>query len=151
MTIAAAPPGLQQEDFDRIEELLSQNMRGRLFLAECARRTKEAERARILREMEQLLTGDGAVAPSVPANAADAAGGLLDLAWSLRENGRVDDALCDSIEALARTLERVNWPQLTPALGSCAPSQALPSEDPRFDRLSWLDDLPLADRLAIFA
>jgi hypothetical protein len=102
--------------------------------------------------MERLLTGDGAAEPSVPANAADAAGGLLDLAWSLRANGRVEDALCESIEALACTLEGVNWVRLTPEIEPRRQAGAAPApDDPRLASLSWLDDLPLADRLAIFA
>lgn len=152
MNIAAAPSGLQPEDFDRIEHVLLQTSRGRMFLAECARRTKEAERARILDEVDRLTAIDDTTPASVPANAADAAAGLLDLAWSLRANGRVEDALCESIEALARTLEGVNWVRLTPEIEPRRQAGAAPApDDPRLASLSWLDDLPLADRLAIFA
>ncbi len=152
MNIAAAPPGLQPEDFGRIEGVLTQSSRGRMFLAECARRTKEAERARILEEVDRLFTDDDPIPASVPANAADTAAGLLDIAWSLRANGKVEDALCDSIEALARTLEGVNWTPSTPGRKLLKQSSAgLPPNDPRLARLSWLDDLPLADRLSIFA
>ncbi len=126
MTIAAAPPGLQPEEFDRIEGVLLQTTRGRLFLAECARRTMQAERARILEDIDRLLASDCAAPPSVSENAADAAAGLLDLAWSLRENGRVDGALSESIEALARTLEGVNWVQPTPVVAPRHPVQAPP-------------------------
>lgn len=151
MSITAAPPGLQPEDFDKIEDVLAETARGRMFLDEFARRTKDAERARILEEIDRLEAEDYRTPVSVPANAADATAGLLDLAWSLRANGKVDDSLCDSIEALARTLDGVNWVKFTPAPEPQRSSAGLPSDDLRLTRLSWLDDLPLADRLSIFA
>jgi hypothetical protein len=82
MSITAAPPGLQPEDFDKIEDVLAETARGRMFLGEFARRTKEAERARILEEIDRLQDEEYRMPVSVPANAADATAGLLDLAWS---------------------------------------------------------------------
>lgn len=150
MTIAAAPPGLQPEDHETIEAALAQTARGRLFLEECARRTKNAERARILREIEGLLSGCAAPPRPVVTETADVAARLLDLSWSLRGSSRTADPLCHTIESLARALESAPWAQ---AQARTEPSEAEPvaADEPRSGALSWLDDLPLADRLAIFA
>jgi hypothetical protein len=151
MTIAAAPPGLQPEDYDLIEAALAESARGRLFLDECARRTKEGERTRILSGIEGLLMNCAAPPLPVAAETAHVAAQLLDLSWSLRGSSRSEDPLCQTIEALARALESVPWPQARPDAGATEPIEGASAGDRRRAALSWLDDLPLADRLAIFA
>ncbi|GLI94727.1 hypothetical protein [Methylocystis echinoides] len=151
MTIAAAPPGLQPEDYDLIEAALAQTARGRTFLDAYARRTKEAERARILCEIERLLMRYAAPPAPVAAETAHVAAQLLDLSWSLRGRSASSDPLCQTIEALARALESVPWAQARPDQDEAAPAEGAALDDPRRAALSWLDDLPLADRLAIFA
>ena len=55
-------------------------------------------------------------------------------------------------EALARTLEGVNWVRMAPDIEPPRQVSAVAApDDPRLASLSWLDDLPLADRLSIFA
>ncbi|MGJ0507936.1 MAG: hypothetical protein ACR652_12615 [Methylocystis sp.] len=149
MTIAAAPSGLQPDEFDRIEAALTETARGRQFLAECARRTLCAERARILADIERLSGSRVPARPSIAEEAAAVAARLLDLSWALRERGRGAEGLCERIEGLARALE---WAPVDPAEAGVSPDEEpLPPDDPRLAALSWLDDLPLADRLAIFA
>lgn len=67
MTIAAPPSGLQPEDYEEIEAAVMETARGRWFLAEYARRVRDAESARMLAAIERLearLEAQNALAPA---------------------------------------------------------------------------------------
>lgn len=101
MTITASPPGLQPEEYDEIEAAVASTCRGRLFLAEHARRVRGAESARMLAAIERLEARLEAQQALAPLEAFTLADRLTELSWSLRESG-VEDFVCGKIDALAR-------------------------------------------------
>lgn len=101
MTIAAPPSGLQPEDYEEIEAAVMETARGRWFLAEYARRVRDAESARMLAAIERLEARLEAQNALAPAEAFSIAERLSELSWSLRERG-VEDFVCGKIDALAR-------------------------------------------------
>ncbi|WP_424360366.1 hypothetical protein [Methylocystis parvus] len=103
MTIAASPPGLQPEEYDEIEAAVMSTSRGRLFMAEHARRVRSAESARMLAAIERLEARLEAQQALAPVEAFTLADRLTELSWSLRERG-VEDFVCGKIDALAREL-----------------------------------------------
>lgn len=173
MTIAAPSPGLQPDDYDRIETALMETAQGRLFLAEYARRIRSGESTRMLAAIDRLEARlDAQQAPALTEGRA-LANRLVELSWSLRESG-VEDFVCDKIDALARELQSASGagqaaqpappqsagartaPSSVPEVGAAhigfAPvTLAPPAIDRRFDALSWLDRLSLVDRVALFA
>ncbi|QGM97239.1 hypothetical protein [Methylocystis parvus] len=126
MTIAAPPPGLQPDEYDEIEAAVASTARGRLFLAEHARRARGAEGARMLAAIERLEARLEAQRALAPAEAFSLADRLTELSWSLRESG-VEDFVCGQIDALAQEfrgagggvtiIEKQATPEVEPALG----------------------------------
>ncbi|PPD44964.1 MAG: hypothetical protein CTY15_05430 [Methylocystis sp.] len=200
MTIAAPPPGLQPEDYDKIAAAVMETARGRWFLAEYARRVRVEEDARVLAAIERLEARLEAQRALAPLEAFTLADRLMELSWSLREGG-VEDFVCGKIETLSREIKgagefagrgasapvedapRREAPAVEPASPAvesleppaCATQAPIaqnetgrecvlearearapepvaePAIDPRLPPLSWLDSLPLVDRLALFS
>jgi len=106
MTIAASPSGLQPEDYEEIEAAVMETARGRWFLAEYARRVRNAESARLLAAIERLEARLEAHNALAPAEAFSVSERLNDLSWSLRERG-VEDFVCGKIDSMAREFRGV--------------------------------------------
>lgn len=112
----APPPGLTEEDFERIESAVLETERGRWFLLEYARRIRAAETSALaatLSRIEQSLSwGEGArgaqTASRLLAETEAVRRKLHDLAWRLGEIGaaeasgliHAEAAALDSLSAL---------------------------------------------------
>jgi hypothetical protein len=123
MTITSSSLALQQADYEAIESTLMATARGRLFLAEYARRARGSDNARLLAAIERLEARLDAQA--------DAIAGLV---------GEVADGASGD----ARETE-------TAVIAAPRPEPISLANDPRLAALSRLDSLPLVDRLALFS
>jgi hypothetical protein len=155
------PAGLNEADYDAIEAAVMETARGRWFLIEYDRRRRAAETAQLLEAVTRLEQAIGtssrlALAPPLkpaalaapaaePVPHAPAIGERLqDIAWNMRERG-FDDAVCSAIEEQARLVLGLAESPVTGALVLAAP---LP--DPRLEALARIDQMPLAEKLALF-
>ena len=157
-----------------IEQAVMETARGRWFLLEYARRQRAAETQRLtdaVDRLEAMMTGAASpAAPPIPAvpeeDRAALAERLSDLAWRLREDG-ADPALCAELEreiAVLRGDGGADADEAAPlAPQTAAPPLATPpwqqphavnagepGRDPRVKALARLDDLPIAEKLALF-
>jgi hypothetical protein len=156
------PAGLNAADYDAIEAAVMETARGRWFLIEYDRRRRTAETAQLLEavtRLERAVGSGGPLALDAPpkalalprpalqplAHASAVAERLQDIAWNMRERG-FDDAICGAIEEQARLVLRLTNPAAMPALAPAGPA----SSDPRFEALSRIDRMPLAEKLALF-
>lgn len=119
MTIPSSSLALQQADYEAIESTLMATARGRLFLAEYARRARGSGNARLLAAIERLEARLDAIAGLVGEVAGGASGD-------------------------AREAEMA-------VIAAPRPEPMSPADDKRLAALSWLDGLPLVDRLALFS
>ena len=173
LTLITPPPGLSGADYAMIEQAVMETARGRWFLLEYARRQRAAETQRladIVDRLEGMIVGQTPTEAQAPApvRAPDAdlaalAERLSDLAWRLREDG-AHPALCAELEREIAALrpgraaaEAPRAPQTAPP-PLAAPPWERPREtpaassirDPRAKALARLDDLPIAEKLALF-
>lgn len=123
MTITSSSPALQQADYEAIESTLMATARGRSFLAEYARRARGSDNARLLAAIARL-----------EARLDAQAGAIAGLVGEARDGASGD----------AREAE-------TAVIATPRPEPTAPVDDPRLAALSWLDGLPLVDRLALFS
>ncbi len=100
------PQGLEDVDYETIEAAVMETARGRWFLLEHARRTREAETSRMidaLGQIESMIRQQAAAQEALPDQNRIAEISrvfeerLLDLSWSLRAKG-VDPSICDMID-----------------------------------------------------
>jgi hypothetical protein len=154
------PAGLTDDDYDAIEAAVMETARGRWFLIEYDRRRRAAETMQLFEAVTRLERAVGTSgqplleAPPTPAalpkpaaepvpHAPAVGERLQDIAWNMRERG-FDDAVCSAIEEQARLLRG-------PAETAVAPPAALaPAADPRLKALARIDQMPLAEKLALF-
>jgi hypothetical protein len=153
------PAGLTAADYDAIEAAVMETARGRWFLLEYDRRRRAAETTQLMEavaRLEQAAGTGGHVALPAPKQIAITGPGkapspgaaamgerLQDIAWNMRERG-FDDAICSAIEEQARLLRG-------PAETAVAPAPALaPAADPRLKALARIEQMPLAEKLALF-
>jgi hypothetical protein len=154
------PAGLNTADYDAIEAAVMETARGRWFLIEYDRRRRAEETAQLLEAIARLerAVGSGGrpalAAPVKPAalpapaqeplaNAGAIGERLQDIAWNMRERG-VDEGVCAAVEEQARLLISPLKPAGARALMSPAAS------DPRLEALARIDQMPLAEKLALF-
>jgi len=172
LTLITPPPGLSAADFSMIEQAVMETARGRWFLLEYARRQRAAETQRLADAVDRLeAVIAGAASPETPATVAVVgadmsalAERLSDLAWRLREDGAHPD-LCAELEAMiaglrppgaaaatqARRAPMTEPPPLaSPPWEQRREAATVSSGDPRARALARLDDLPLAEKLALF-
>ena len=112
---AKPPAGLEESDFETIEEAVMETARGRWFLIEYARRARADDTARLLEavaRLEALMRGQSRdFEPGVGAEQHARAleerhERLAEIAWMLRERG-YDGDVCALIEREARAIGRV--------------------------------------------
>lgn len=123
MTITSSSPALQQADYEAIESTLMATARGRLFLAEYARRARGSDNARLLTAIERLEARLDAQAGAIAGLVGEGA---------------------DGASRDARETE-------TAVIAAPRPEPMSLANDPRLAALSRLDSLPLVDRLALFS
>ncbi|BDV32556.1 hypothetical protein [Methylocystis iwaonis] len=128
MTITSSSPALQQADYEALESALMATARGRLFLAEYARRARGSDNARLLAAIDRL-----------GARLDAQAGAIAGLAGEAVEGDGPDGETTAHAE------------QCAPVIAAPRPEQTSPADDPRLGALSRLDGLPLVDRLALFS
>jgi hypothetical protein len=155
------PAGLTDDDYDAIEAAVMETARGRWFLIEYDRRRRAAETMQLFEAVTRLERAIGTSgqplleAPPTPAALPKPAAEpvphlpavgerLQDIAWNMRERG-FDDAVCSAIEEQARLV--LGQPE--PATGP-APVLGSPAADTRLEALARLDQMPLAEKLALF-
>ncbi len=110
------PAGLEENDFDAIEDAVMETARGRWFLREYGRRVRAADTSRL---MDSLVRIEGLLAGREPAiesvaldfeeharNLEERHGRLTEIAWMLRERG-YDGDICAMIEKEARAVGRL--------------------------------------------
>ena len=110
------PPGLEECDFEAIEDAVLETARGRWFLREFARRARAADTSRLLDavlRIEGAVMGRGLPIEGSVAGIEDHAraleerhGRLAEIAWMLRERG-YDGDICAMIEKEARAVGRL--------------------------------------------
>jgi hypothetical protein len=110
------PAGLQEDDFDAIEDAVMETARGRWFLREFARRARAAETSRLMDSLvriEAMLATQRPAAESAALDIEDHArsleerhGRLGEIGWMLRERG-YDGDICAMIEKEARAVGRL--------------------------------------------
>jgi hypothetical protein len=162
MTIKASPPGLQPEHYDQIEAALMATARGRAFLAEHARRSRNLENERMLAAIERLTARLEAQQARGPAEASAPAERRDELSGLLHEQG-ADEFACRRIDGATREFrgkmtsgpsEGTEAPPTDPAPPAPvirAQAATSPAGDPRLAALSKLDSLSLIDRFALFS
>jgi hypothetical protein len=100
------PQGLEEADYETIEAAVMETARGRWFLAEHARRTREAETARMLDaigQIEKLVREQSQPRPdTIDRQDATRLLGLieerlLDLSWMMKSRG-LDPSLCEVVD-----------------------------------------------------
>lgn len=108
------PQGLEEADYETIEAAVMETARGRWFLAEHARRTREAETARMLDaigQIEKLVREQSQPRPdSIDRQDAARLLGmieerLLDLSWMMKARG-LDPAFCELVDREAARIGR---------------------------------------------
>lgn len=115
--MALTPPaGIEESDFESIEDAVLETARGRWFLREFARRARAADNARLmdaLERIERAVTGRQHEQPPAVFDYEAHAGALeerqarlSEIAWMLRERG-YDGDICAVIEREARALARL--------------------------------------------
>ncbi len=129
------PQGLEEADYETIEAAVMETARGRWFLHEHARRTREAETARMLEaigQLERLLREQSQARPdSIDRQDAARLLGLieerlLDLSWMMKSRG-LDPALCEVVDREARLIGRAL--ERDAGLDLAAPMRPLPPPD----------------------
>jgi hypothetical protein len=112
MPTVTPPPGLEDKDYETIEAAVMETARGRWFLLEHARRTRETETAGLalaLASLEDLVRRQAELRDRDRDRRLfiDIAGAieerLLDLSWSLRSRG-IEPAVCELIDREAARL-----------------------------------------------
>ena len=173
MSSERASPDLSTADYESIEAAVMETARGRWFLLEYARRQRAAETQRLADAVDRLeaVIAGAAAAPETPAavavvsaDMAALAERLSDLAWRLREDGAHPD-LCNEMDAVIASLRPPGAaaatharrapvtdppPLATPPWEQRHEAATVSSGDPRARALARLDDLPLAEKLALF-
>jgi hypothetical protein len=154
------PAGLTAADYDAIEAAVMETARGRWFLLEYDRRRRAAETTQLLDAVTRLERAVGTSSqplleappkpaalpgPVAPVQACGVGERLQDIAWNMRERG-FDDATCGAIEEQARVVLGLAEPAATPPV--LAPPA--PARDPRLEALARIDQMPLAEKLALF-
>ena len=115
--MALTPPqGLEESDFETIEDAVLETARGRWFLREFARRARAADTGRLLEALGRIenLLSDREGPRSAPIIDGEQQARLLDerqerlseIGWMLRERG-YDGDICALIEKEARALARL--------------------------------------------
>src|SRR4051794_2711094 len=102
--LSTIPPIPADGDFDAVCAALRQTGRGRWFLEECARRSRNGDGS-APNGAVQLSNGviRGEHLPNPQMNVFALAERLQDLAWTMREHD-LDEAICEQIEALAAAI-----------------------------------------------
>jgi hypothetical protein len=173
MAMIAPPEGMSEADYESIEAAVMETVRGRWFLAEYARRSR-------VDEMHQMLDAIGKLEEVVreqQARPADPSIRLLvqrlkDVSQSLERmvremrGGGLDERFCAAIESQARAVSgllRLNntsppaaelhrpraLPEATPQPAKSLQHSA-PAHADRRAALARLDQLPIAEKLALF-
>ena len=110
------PQGLEESDFEAIEDAVLETARGRWFLREFARRARAADTSRLydaVLRIERAMSGhlSASDAPTVDFDdharaLEDRQARLSEIAWMLRERG-YDGDICAMIEKEARAVGRL--------------------------------------------
>ncbi len=155
------PAGLDESDYQRIEDAVMETARGRWFLAEFARRVRAGDTARILEAIERLERASGpAQFEMAQAHARGIGERLMDVAFQLRARS-VEPDLCRAVEreasaafALAGESRGADLadpfepPPPAPLTIEARPVEAAPVAR---DGLAALEAKPPAERLLAFA
>ncbi|MBK9081753.1 MAG: hypothetical protein IPL88_06550 [Rhizobiales bacterium] len=155
------PAGLDESDFQRIEDAVMETARGRWFLAEFARRVRAGDTARILEAIERLERASGPAQFEMAQTHARGIGErLMDVAFQLRARA-VESELCRAVEreasaafALAgetrgaELADAFEAPSPAPLTIDARPAEPTPA---RRGVLAALDAKPAAERLIAFA
>jgi hypothetical protein len=110
LTLSTNPPTLSADgDYDAICAALRQSARGRWFLEEHARRSRNSGASTFIRATEpaNALT-QGEHSQQTHMDVLAVVERLQDLAWIMREHG-LDMATCEHIEILASTILSTSW------------------------------------------
>jgi chemotaxis protein CheZ len=101
------PAGLEEDDFEAIEDAVMETARGRWFLREFGRRARAVDTSRLMESLtriESVLAGRQPVIDAVAVDYEEHArsleerhGRLGEIAWMLRERG-YDGDICAMIE-----------------------------------------------------
>lgn len=171
------PDGLSENDYEAIEAAVMETVRGRWFLAEFARRTRGEEMRQVLDAMGRLeqVVREQHAQPADPSirllvqRLKEVAQSLDRIVGEMRVGG-LDERFCTGIESQARAVSgllRLNGPAaLPPATVESRQAPALPATSPaaspkpgamhlsheaRLAALARLDQLPIGEKLALFA
>jgi hypothetical protein len=168
------PKGLNEADYETIEAAVMETVRGRWFLAEFARRSRVDEMRQLLdafAKLEQVVCEQRASAadPSIRLlvqRLKDVAQSLDRMVAEMRAQG-LDERFCTGVEMQARAVSgllRLNNPSAlplrrepAPALPEATPQPAQKSQVSRLSHearraaLGRLDQLPIAEKLALFS
>lgn len=168
----APPKGLNEDDYETIEAAVMETVRGRWFLAEFARRSRVDEMRQLLgafARLEQVVCERASAAdPSIRLlvqRLKDVAQSLDRMVAEMRAQG-LDERFCAGVEMQARAVSgllRLNNPSALPprrepppALPEATPQSAQKthvsrlSHEARRAALQRLDQLPIAEKLALF-
>ena len=174
------PHGMSEVDYEAIEAAVTETVRGRWFLAEFARRNRQAETRVLLDAMARLeatvAAGQVALPSADPSirmlvqRIKEIAASLGDVAGEMRAAG-VEEHLVEGVETQSRAVAGMMRAAAPSLAGTPAPKPAqvpLPeprspradmpsalvprpsSADPRLAALAALDGLPLSKKLAVF-
>lgn len=149
------PDGLTEDDFERIEEAVTETARGRWFLAEFARRIRAQDTQRVLDAIARLERASlPAQIEHAQVHARAIGERLMDIGWRLRECG-FDDAMCHALEREAAAVLALAGEERGAVLArEIAPAPPIPAAPEMREppiTLDALDRLPTREKLRAFA
>jgi hypothetical protein len=169
----APPEGLNEADYETIEAAVTETVRGRWFLAEFARRNRVDDMRHMLDAIGRLeqVVREQQVLPADPSirllvqRLKEVTQSLDRMGAEMRAGG-LDERFCAAIETQARAVsgllrlntalpapERGRPPAFPEAIPQPAqkPQDSRPSQEARRAALARLDQLTIAEKLALFA